>query len=239
MPQIAVLHTYVPTATLTAAQLNSDFSAIRTTVNQYGMFVDVAATVLVTHVFQRTQTFTPSGGFGIAVTGGGISVVGDSSLVGALSGLTGLTVASGGVTVTAGGISITAGGLTVVAGGVAVAAGNLVMSGGQAVAKRVDDGDLGAAKAFDFNTGNVHRARLTAATCTLTFTNPAVGASYLLELLQDATGSRLISWPASVKWETSAPTLTTTANRKDFISLFWNGVVYVGAVFALNIADTT
>ena len=71
------------------------------------------------------------------------------------------------------------------------------------------------------NNGNVHSIKLTGAT-TLTFDNPVAtgdASSFTLIVQQDGTGSRLITWPASVKWAgAAAPTLTTTADRFDVLA---------------------
>lgn len=53
---------------------------------------------------------------------------------------------------------------------------------------------------------------------TLALTNPKRGQSTLLRVIQDGTGSRTLSYPASVKWPGgTAPTLTTTANASDWL----------------------
>ena len=74
---------------------------------------------------------------------------------------------------------------------------------------------------IDLNNGNVHSIKLTGAT-TLTFDNPVAtgdASSFTLIVQQDGTGSRLITWPASVKWAgATAPTLTTTADRFDVLA---------------------
>jgi hypothetical protein len=70
------------------------------------------------------------------------------------------------------------------------------------------------------------------ANCTLTFPTAVAGKSFLLGLLQDATGSRTVTWPGTVKWAGgTAPTLTTTASKLDMFSFVcldgtnWLGVV--------------
>jgi hypothetical protein len=53
---------------------------------------------------------------------------------------------------------------------------------------------------------------------TLALSNPTIGQSVLLRVIQDGTGSRTLSYPASVKWPNgTAPTLTTTANASDWL----------------------
>jgi hypothetical protein len=53
---------------------------------------------------------------------------------------------------------------------------------------------------------------------TLALTNPTLGQSVLLRVIQDGTGTRLLSYPASVKWPgATAPTLTTTGGQSDWL----------------------
>lgn len=129
--------------------------------------------------------------------------------------------------------------LTVQAGGLTVTDGNVAVSSGQVNITRANAGDSGTSKTLDWNDGNLQRLRLTG-NVTLTLNNPVTGASYFLELLQDATGGRTVTWPSTVKWEGgSAPTLTTTANRKDCVVLFWNGSNYLATLYGLNFNETT
>lgn len=76
---------------------------------------------------------------------------------------------------------------------------------------------------FDFDVGNIFSVALTENITSITFSNvPASGAvNAVLLLTQDATGSRTITWPASVKWAGGmAPTLSTAASSVDLISMF-------------------
>jgi len=63
-----------------------------------------------------------------------------------------------------------------------------------------------------------YRLPLDSASCAITFSGavdlqPSV---LVLEVRQDATGSRLLTWPAAVKWPNGlAPTLSTVANARD------------------------
>lgn len=99
-----------------------------------------------------------------------------------------------------------------------------------------DAGNSGAAIALNLGNGNVQKLTLTA-NCTITLTSPAAGAMRSLTLLvfQDATGSRTVTWPGSVKWgNAGAPVLTTTSGRMDIISLFTvdGGTNWYGALGA-------
>jgi hypothetical protein len=98
----------------------------------------------------------------------------------------------------------------------------------------VNDGNSGAALTVDLSAANTQKITLTAsAALTLISANP--GTLYYLLLTQDATGSRLVTWPASVKWSGgAAPTLTTTAGKTDIIGLIFDGTNYFGSVLGLN-----
>jgi hypothetical protein len=61
---------------------------------------------------------------------------------------------------------------------------------------------------------------------TLAVSNPVEGMTYSLGVNQDATGSRTMTWPASFNWGTTgAPTLTTTASKRDRITLICTDAV--------------
>ena len=67
--------------------------------------------------------------------------------------------------------------------------------------------------------------------CTFTFPTPTAGKSFSLFLIQDATGSRLATWPASVKWPYGVtPTLTTTASKTDRFVFTSDGTYWYGSV---------
>jgi hypothetical protein len=82
----------------------------------------------------------------------------------------------------------------------------------------------GATIAVDWTNSNIQYVTL-GGNRTFTFANPLDGARYILVIKQDATGSRTITWPATVRWGGgTAPTLTTTASKTDYIGFIYNGV---------------
>ncbi|MCF7812286.1 hypothetical protein K9M59_01640 [Candidatus Gracilibacteria bacterium] len=87
-----------------------------------------------------------------------------------------------------------------------------------------DNGNSGTSKTIDWGNGNKQKLTLTG-NATLTFTDPGGAGNFTLVLAQDATGSRTITWPASVKWPNggTAPTLTTAASAIDIISCYFDG----------------
>ena len=83
------------------------------------------------------------------------------------------------------------------------------------------------ATTIDLSVSNVFRHVLTGNT-TYTFSNPpssGVLYSFTLVAQQDASGSRVVAWPASAKWPGALqPPQTTTANAVDI----WNFITYDG-----------
>lgn len=91
--------------------------------------------------------------------------------------------------------------------------------------------NTGSAYTVDFANGSTFYLTLTA-NCTFTFPTVAAGKAFTLWLIQDATGSRTVTWPATVAHPAStAPTLTTTASKAD--KLVFQAV---GTKWALSVA---
>lgn len=77
------------------------------------------------------------------------------------------------------------------------------------------------ATTVDLTNGNVQTVTLGSnTTFTLTGATNSVACSLSLYLKQDGTGSRLVTWPSSVKWPgAAAPQLSTGANKLDLVVL--------------------
>ncbi|MFN5254083.1 MAG: beta strand repeat-containing protein, partial [Chitinophagaceae bacterium] len=83
---------------------------------------------------------------------------------------------------------------------------------------------------IDLSTGNVFTINLSANITSLTISNAAVG-TYLIKFVQDATGSRTVSFPAAWKWAGGiAPTLTTTASKLDIVTLVYDGTLFYATI---------
>ena len=83
-----------------------------------------------------------------------------------------------------------------------------------------------ATTTVDLSTGSIFKISLGASITTLTLNNPNAG-TYILELIQNATGSFTVAFPSGWKWMGgSAPTITTTANKTDIITLVYDGTTY-------------
>lgn len=51
---------------------------------------------------------------------------------------------------------------------------------------------------------------------TIALSNEGVGQCFVINIIQDGTGSRTVTWFTTIKWAGgSAPTLTTTASKID------------------------
>jgi hypothetical protein len=70
----------------------------------------------------------------------------------------------------------------------------------------------------------------------ITMSNARAG-SYVIRLKQPAGGSAAVTWATTIVWAGgSAPTLTTTANYSDIITLIYDGTTWRG-VATLNFAS--
>ena len=82
---------------------------------------------------------------------------------------------------------------------------------------------------IDWKLGNKFKFTFGAQNDTFTFTAPTNPCNLLLVLVQDGTGSRTATWPATVKWPGgTAPTLSTAGGSVDIISFYWDGTNYHG-----------
>jgi len=88
---------------------------------------------------------------------------------------------------------------------------------------------------IDLANGSVQILTLTG-NCVYTFPTPVAGKSFILVQKQDGTGSRTVTWPASVDWPSAtAPTLTATASKADkFVFTAIDGSNWLGSVAGQN-----
>lgn len=114
------------------------------------------------------------------------------------------------------------------------------MSGSHEVTGRIytnlDTLTDGATITVDFSLGNKFTVTL-GGNRTIAFSNDVAGQVIAIRLKQDGTGSRTITWPAGISWAGgSAPTLTATANKADWIMIVPTtaGSAYDGAVLSQN-----
>lgn len=219
MPTIPALTTFVANTKATAAAFNANFSAIRTYVNTYGAFVDTAATITGTWTFNTAPVFGVTAQFA-----NGANVTGNLAVTG--------TVTFGTIAIPA--ASVTAGNF---ASGAYTFPGTLV-AGAFFRGTRTTSNTTTGSVTLDLTAYNHRRVTLTG-NSTLTLSNGVAGGIYTVEVLQDATGSRTLAWGADVVWAGGAtPTQTSTANRKDVYTFFYDGSKYLGAVFGQNFSST-
>lgn len=93
-------------------------------------------------------------------------------------------------------------------------------------------GNLGSTETIDTANGNYHWGTLNA-NCTFTFTTTVDTAErwFTLELIEDGTGGRTVTWPGSVSWlGGSTPAHTTTAGTTTIYAFFTRngGTTWIG-----------
>jgi hypothetical protein len=84
---------------------------------------------------------------------------------------------------------------------------------------------LAATIAVNAALGLHYRVTLTNSTSTFGApSNPVDGQKITFEIIQDGTGSRTVSWNAAYDFGTAgAPTLTTTASKRDLVGFVYSG----------------
>ena len=106
-------------------------------------------------------------------------------------------------------------------------------AGGLSITQVAESSNTFVGTNVEWSSGTIHAITLTA-NKTLTFTGAVAQQSITLIIRQDATGSRIITWP-TMRWPAAtAPTLTTTANKVDIISVYYDGSDYFGFVGGQN-----
>lgn len=94
----------------------------------------------------------------------------------------------------------------------------------------------GATVTFNLALGNIQKVTL-GGNRILALSNVSVGQCFVIDLIQDGTGNRTVTWFDTIKWiDGVAPTLTTTANKIDsfgFICVSENN--YQGYIIGQNL----
>jgi hypothetical protein len=152
----------------------------------------------------------------------------------------------GGVTSVTGGTGITVTGTTtpsiaIDSAVVATLTGTQTLTNKSIAAEQLNSGTLANARLGVSSTTLTYAASVTWAAdylkvatitltgaCSLTISGLTAGGTYNLIVKQDATGSRLMTWP-TIKWSAgAAPVLSTAANAIDIVSLIYDGTTLFG-----------
>lgn len=90
---------------------------------------------------------------------------------------------------------------------------------------------------LDLSLSNQHYVTFPAGNITLALSNDTNNQIFIVSLLQDATGSRTVTWFSGISWAGgSVPNLTTTAAKKDVFGFIRTGSgAYMGFVVGLNV----
>jgi hypothetical protein len=90
---------------------------------------------------------------------------------------------------------------------------------------------------LDLSKGNRHRIQMPAGNITIAISNATIHQIFEVAITQDGTGSRTVTWFNGISWaDGSAPTLTTTASKRDvFIFIVTGANTYDGFIAGQNI----
>lgn len=95
----------------------------------------------------------------------------------------------------------------------------------------------GATATLDLSLSNQHYITMPAGNATIALSNDTNNQIFLVSITQDSVGSRTVTWFTTIKWAGgSAPTLTTTANKRDTLGFIRTGSgTYDGFVVGQNL----
>ena len=132
--------------------------------------------------------------------------------------------------------SVTVGNTSVSLGGTATSVGNVTLNNTTVTGYTETVVTANTSTAYTINIANGTLQILTlTGNCTYTFPTATAGKSFTLFQLQDATGSRTVTWPASVKWPSgTAPTITSTASKGDKFVFTADGTYWWGSTAGQN-----
>ena len=101
----------------------------------------------------------------------------------------------------------------------------------KSVTETVATANSGTSYTVDLDNGTILVLTLTGNLGTFNFPTATAGKQFTLLLAQDATGSRTVAWPASVRWPSGVtPVHTATASKTDIFSFIADGTYWLGAI---------
>jgi hypothetical protein len=113
--------------------------------------------------------------------------------------------------------------------GIGVASPQAKLDVGGDYREKVNTANTGTAYTINLSDGTIQILTLTG-NCTFTFPTATAGKSFMILLKQDGTGSRTVTWPASVKWPGgTTPAVTSTASRLDKFVFTADGTNWYGS----------
>lgn len=95
----------------------------------------------------------------------------------------------------------------------------------------------GGTATLDLTSTTRHLVTMPAGNITIAVSNATVGQIFTVEITQDSGGSRTVTWFTTIRWAGgSAPTLTTTASKRDSFGFIVTGSgTYDGFIIGQNI----
>ena len=93
--------------------------------------------------------------------------------------------------------------------------------------------NTGTAITVNLANGTIQKLTLTG-NATITMPTATAGKSFVIILAQDGTGSRTVTWSTVVWPSATAPTITSTASKRDILSFFSDGTSWFGTTIGQN-----
>lgn len=95
----------------------------------------------------------------------------------------------------------------------------------------------GGTATFDLSLSNEYRIQMPAGNITIALSNGVLSQKFIISITQDSVGSRTVTWFTTIRWAGgTAPTLTTTANKRDTFGFIRTGAnTYDGFIVGQDI----
>jgi hypothetical protein len=115
--------------------------------------------------------------------------------------------------------------------------GRVLMGGGVYQIPITSSPGAGGTATIDLSQGNEFRVTMPAGNATIAVSNANNGQRFIVSITQDSGGSRTVTWFTTIRWANgTAPTLTTTANKRDTFGFICTGTnTYDGYIIGQNI----
>ena len=192
MATITKTYEFVDATTAEAAEVNTNFDTIY---NEFNGSIDNANVKAAAAIAGSKLNLTS--GTGAITATGAVAITGATAITGALSVSTTLTQT-----------------------GAASLASTLAVTGKStfaATVQTITTATDAATVTFDMSLGNIQQVTL-GGNRTLALSNVSVGQCFIINLIQDGTGSRTVTFWGTIKWDNgTTPTLTTTASKTDTV----------------------
>lgn len=95
---------------------------------------------------------------------------------------------------------------------------------------------VGGTATLDLNVSNRNKIQMPAGNITIALSNEEVGQMFIIEITQDGTGGRTVTWFSTIRWADGITPVLSGANKRDTFGFIVTGAgTYDGFIIGQNI----